>query len=31
LTGRDIVISADELLAFQAQFQALFARQEQRD
>jgi len=31
LTARDIVISADELLAFQAQFQPLFARQEQRD
>ncbi len=31
LTRRDIATSADELLAFQAQFAALFARQEQRD
>ena len=31
LTSRDIATSADELLAFQAQFAALFARQEQRD
>ena len=31
LTARDIATSADELLAFQEQFQSLFARQEQRD
>jgi SRSO17 transposase len=31
LITRDIVTSADELLAFQAQFQDLFTRQEQRD
>jgi SRSO17 transposase len=31
LTTRDIAASADELLAFQEQFQFLFARQEQRD
>jgi len=31
LTTRDIATSADELLAFQAHFQSLFARQEQRD
>jgi SRSO17 transposase len=31
LTPRDIATSADELLAFQAQFADLFARQEQRD
>ena len=31
LTTRDLALSADELLAFQARFQDLFARQEQRD
>jgi SRSO17 transposase len=31
LTTRDIATSADELLAFQAHFDSLFARQEQRD
>ena len=31
LTTRDIITSADELLAFQEQFENLFARQEQRD
>jgi SRSO17 transposase len=31
LTVRDITFSADELLAFQARFQDLFTRQEQRD
>lgn len=31
LTARDIVTSADELLAFQSHFQFLFRRQEQRD
>src|SRR6266702_6335359 len=31
LTARDIATSADELLAFQEQFQDLFTRQEQRD
>jgi SRSO17 transposase len=31
LTTREIAISADELLAFQAQLQSLFTRQEQRD
>lgn len=31
LRARDIATSADELLAFQAQFQDLFTRQEQRD
>jgi SRSO17 transposase len=31
LTTRDIATSADELLAFQAHFESLFARQEQRD
>ena len=31
LTTRDIASSADELLAFQAHFESLFVRQEQRD
>lgn len=31
LTARDIVTSADELLAFQSHFQSLFRRREQRD
>jgi SRSO17 transposase len=31
LTTQDIAASADELINFQAQFQSLFARQEQRD
>jgi len=31
LTARDMATSADELLGFQAQFEDLFARQEQRD
>jgi len=31
LTARDIVTSADELLAFQSHFQSVFRRQEQRD
>jgi SRSO17 transposase len=31
LTTRDIITSADELLAFQEQFENLFTRQEQRD
>jgi len=31
LTAQDLALSADELLAFQAQFQDLFTRQDQRD